>query len=264
MNALQGPLMPKSRPSPSIVVPRLALLGHEDYATMVSAAGSGWSRWRGSAITRWREDGTRDPWGSWFYLRCMESGEVWSPSAQPLGLDPAAIETRFDEHAARFAHRRGGLTTTLEIAVDPGSALEMRGIGLRNDGDRARDIEITSYLELVLGSPRGDASHPAFSKMFVQTHAHDGVLLATRRKREPSEPDIWAAHAMVVDGNALGSPQYETDRALFIGRDRDARSPRALGNRRPGLRSRRLCRRNAASLLQPRRLLDAARGLPTH
>src|SRR6185437_370249 len=56
----------------------------------------------------------------------------------------------------------------------------------------------------------------------------DGVLLATRRKREPSEPDIWAAHAVVVDGESIGTPQYETDRERFIGRDRDARSPRAL------------------------------------
>ena len=156
-------MMPKPRPPPPAAAPRLALLGHGDYATMVTAAGSGWSRWRGLAITRWREDVTCDPWGSWFYLRCMESGKTWSPSAQPLGLDPAAIETRFDEHAARFAHRHGRLATTLEIAVDPESALEVRGIGLRNDGNRAREIKITSCLELVLGPPQGDASHPAFS-----------------------------------------------------------------------------------------------------
>ncbi|MBS0432452.1 MAG: glycosyl transferase family 36 [Proteobacteria bacterium] len=219
--------MPESRP-PSVAAPPPALLGHEEYATLVDAAGAGWSRWRGLAITRWREDAACDSKGSWFYLRCMESGEVWSPTAQPLGLDPAAIETRFDEHAARFAHRHGGLTTTLEIAADPESALEVRGIGVRNDGDRTREIEITSYFELVLGSAQADASHPAFSKMFVQTQAHEGVLLASRRKREPSDPDIWAAHAVVVDGAMQDALQWETDRARFIGRDRDARSPLAL------------------------------------
>ncbi len=216
--------------------PRIALLGGDDYAVMVSASGAGWSRWKGLAITRWREDVSRDCWGSWFYLRDVRSGEEryscsrtpWSPSAQPLGGDPAEFETQFDEHAVRFARCDGALTTTLEIAVDSDSALEVRGIGLRNDGDASREIEITSYAELVLGPAQADASHPAFSKMFVQMHVQNGVLLATRRKRDPSEPEVWAAHSVVVDGGAIGKLQYETDRARFIGRDRDSHAPRAL------------------------------------
>ncbi|MGH8212123.1 MAG: GH36-type glycosyl hydrolase domain-containing protein, partial [Rhodanobacteraceae bacterium] len=215
-------------PARDSAAPRVALLGDGDYAAMVTAAGAGWSRWKGLAITRWREDATGDGWGNWLYLRDIRSGDAWSPSPQPLGGDPRHIEVQLDEHAARFARREGSLTTTLEIAVDPDSALEVRGIGLRNDGDRPREIEITSYAELVLGSPQGDASHPAFSKMFVQTHVDDGVLLATRRKRDPSEPDVWAAHSVVVDGEAIGGLQYETDRARFVGRDRDLRSPQAL------------------------------------
>ncbi|HEY3520763.1 MAG TPA: glycosyl transferase family 36 [Rhodanobacteraceae bacterium] len=225
MRGLQGPLMP-NRANPSAAAPAIALLGHGDYAAMVTAAGAGWSRWKGLAITRWREDVTRDCWGNWFYLRDLRSGDVWSPCAQPSGSDPDDIQ--LDEHAARFARRDNALTTTLEVAVDPDSALEVRGIGLRNDGDTPREIEITSYAELVLGSAQGDASHPAFSKMFVQTHRVDGVLLATRRKRDPSEPEVWAAHSVVVDGEAIGEPQYETDRERFIGRDRDLRSPLAL------------------------------------
>ncbi len=222
--------------SSNLPAPHVALLGGGEYATMVSAAGAGWSRWRGLAITRWREDVTRDCWGNWFYLRDVRSGEErrrwpgtpWSPTAQPLGADPAEFDTQLDEHAARFACRDGALTTTLEIAVDPDSALEVRGIGLRNDGNQAREIEITSYAELVLGSAQADASHPAFSKMFVQTQVHEGVLLATRRKRDPSEPDVWAAHSVVVDGESMDEPQYETDRLAFIGRDRCLRFPQAL------------------------------------
>src|SRR5690348_10634636 len=225
MRGLQGPLMP-NRANPSAAAPAIALLGHGDYAAMVTAAGAGWTRWKGLAITRWREDVTRDCWGNWFYLRDLRSGDIWSPCAQPSGSDPDDIQ--LDEHAARFARRDNALTTTLEVAVDPDSALEVRGIGLRNDGDTPREIEITSYAELVLGSAQGDASHPAFSKMFVQTHRVDGVLLATRRKRDPSEPEVWAAHSVVVDGEAIGEPQYETDRERFIGRDRDLRSPLAL------------------------------------
>ncbi|MGN6729226.1 MAG: GH36-type glycosyl hydrolase domain-containing protein [Rhodanobacteraceae bacterium] len=216
--------------------PRTTLLANGGYALMLTDAGSGYSRWRNVAITRWREDTTCDPWGTWFYLRDVQSGEErhpwprapWSPTLQPLGPDPAQRETHLLEHAALYAHRDGDLTTTLEVALHGSDALEVRGIGLRNDSDEPREIEITSYSELVLGSSQGDASHPAFSKMFVQTHRQGDVLLATRRKRDPSEPDVWAAHAVVVDGKARGEVQCETDRLRFLGRDRTPRSPQAL------------------------------------
>ncbi len=40
------------------------LLSNGRYAVMLTAAGSGYSRWRGLAVTRWREDATCDDWGS--------------------------------------------------------------------------------------------------------------------------------------------------------------------------------------------------------
>jgi cyclic beta-1,2-glucan synthetase len=214
--------------------PRTTLLANGEYAAMLTDAGCGYSRWRNLAITRWREDTTCDPWGNWFYLRDVGSGEdpwpgaPWAPTVQPLGPDAADREFHLLEHAALYAHRDGELTTTLEVALHGSEALEVRGIGLRNDGDAPHEVEITSYAELVLGDLQGDASHPAFSKMFVQTHREGDVLLATRRKRDPSEPDVWAAHAVVVDGKAQGALQCETDRLAFIGRDRTPRSPRAL------------------------------------
>ncbi len=208
--------------------PRTTLLANGEYAAMLTDAGAGYSRWRNLALTRWREDATCDPLGSWFYVRDVRSGTVLSPTLQPLGPDDAQRECHLLEHAALYVHRDGDLTTTLEVALHGSDALEVRGIGLRNDGKTPREIEITSYAELVLGNPQGDAAHPAFSKMFVQTHREGDVLLATRRKRDPSEPDVWAAHAVVVDGKALGALQCETDRLRFIGRDRTPRSPQAL------------------------------------
>src|SRR2546425_8949688 len=47
-------------------------------SVMVTAAGSGYSRWRGLAITRWREDVTRDVGGMYVFLRDVGSGESWS------------------------------------------------------------------------------------------------------------------------------------------------------------------------------------------
>lgn len=222
--------MSRRAASPQALPPRTAILANDSLSVMLTDAGSGYSHWRGQAVTRWREDTTRDPWGSYICLRDAQSGAVWSPTGQPFGADAGLCTSELHEHVARFARRDGALTTTLEVAIAPQYPLEVRGIGLRNEGDAPRDIELTSYAELVLGDAHSDASHPAFSKMFVQTQfdASSGALLATRRKREASDPDIWASHAVVVDGRAVGGLQYETDRVRWLGRDRTPRNPAAL------------------------------------
>ena len=56
------------------------LLSNGRYAVMLTAAGAGYSRWRDIAVTRWREDVTRDDWGSFIFLRDTQSGRVWSAS----------------------------------------------------------------------------------------------------------------------------------------------------------------------------------------
>src|SRR5207245_493419 len=64
--------------SPHGSPPRTHLLSNGRYAVMLTAAGSGYSRWRDLAVTRWREDVTRDAWGTYVFLRDVDSGETWS------------------------------------------------------------------------------------------------------------------------------------------------------------------------------------------
>ena len=45
----------------------------------------------------------------------------------------------------------------------------------------------------------------------------------------PTEPEIWAAHLAVVEGETLGEPEIETDRARFLGRGRDVHAPSRCG-----------------------------------
>ena len=127
------------------------------------------------------------------------------------------------------------LTTTLEVLVSAEDDAEVRRVSISNAGGRARDIEITSYTELALGPQGADVAHPAFAKLFVETEYLEdfGAILATRRKRTPSEPEIWAAHLSVANGEAVGGPEFETDRARFLGREQGVRAPIAVMDDRP-------------------------------
>jgi cyclic beta-1,2-glucan synthetase len=79
-------------------------------------------------------------------------------------------------------------------------------VSITNLGARTREIEVTSYSEIVLATAAADAAHPVFSNLFVQTEfaAELGALLATRRPRSQGEPQVWAAHVIVAEGDTVG------------------------------------------------------------
>ena len=215
--------------------PATHLLSNGSYAVMMTAAGSGYSRWGDLAITRWREDATRDDSGSYIFLRDTLSGAVWSAGFQPTGAEPDEYAVDFNEDRVRIDRRDGNLTTTLEVLVSAEDDAEVRRVSISNAGSRARDIEITSYCELALGLQGADVAHPTFAKLFVETEylADFGAILATRRKRSPSEPEIWAAHLSAADGEAIGKSTFETDRARFLGRGHGVSAPIAMLDARP-------------------------------
>ncbi len=213
--------------SPHDATPRAHILSNGRYSVMVTAAGSGYSRLEQTAITRWREDPTRDSWGSYFYLRDVQTGRVWSAGHQPSGVEADSYEVAYYEDRAEIRRRDGSLSTAIEIIVSPEENAELRQVAVTNLGGKVREIDVTSYAELVLNDPKADNAHPVFSNLFVETEFVPGLdaLVATRRPRSHDDTVIWAAHLVTVEGVATGGVQYETDRSRFIGRGRDLRSP---------------------------------------
>ncbi|ROM89664.1 glycosyl transferase [Pseudomonas brassicacearum] len=210
------------------------LLSNGRYALMLTSAGGGYSRWGDIDVTRWREDATCDDWGSFIFLRDTQSGEAWSATLQPSGRDVENGEVLFKEDQAEFIHRQGSLVTSLEVLVSGEDDGEVRRVSLINNGRRPRDIELTSYAEVVLATRVADSAHPVFSRMFVQTEylAEFTALVATRRPRGPEETPIWAAHFVVVEGELIADTQYESDRVRFLGRNRSVREALAITGHR--------------------------------
>jgi cyclic beta-1,2-glucan glucanotransferase len=221
--------------SPNGSLPRTQLLSNGRYSVMLTTAGSGYSRWRDLAVTRWREDVTRDAWGTYVFLRDVESGESWSAGYQPRGGAPDSYEVTFSEDRAEIVRRDGAIGTTLQVIVSPEDDAEVRRISLTNLGAKSREIEVTSYAEVVLAPPAADAAHPAFSNLSVETECVPelGTLLARRRPRSRGEVPVWLAHVAVVEGESVGELQWETDRARFLGRGRGIRTPAAVIDGRP-------------------------------
>jgi len=160
---------PRHFDSPHHSSPRTHLLSNGRYSVMLTAAGSGFSKWRNIAVTRWREDSTCDPWGGYIFLRDVHEGRVWSAGYQPAGAEPESYGVDFFEGRAEILRMDSAVSTLLQVLVSGDDDIEVRRVSLTNHARTAREIELTSYAEMVLAPAAGDAAHPAFSKMFVQT-----------------------------------------------------------------------------------------------
>jgi cyclic beta-1,2-glucan synthetase len=220
--------------SPMSAIPSAHLLSNGRYGVMITAAGSGYSVCEKLAVTRWREDVTRDCWGSYIYLHDVASGRIWSAGYQPTAAVPDRYEVAFLEDRVRISREDGTIASRLEIIVSPEDNAEIRRLTLTNNGTRTREIELTSYAEVVLAPPMADMAHPAFSNLFIQTEYLPQAcgLIAQRRPRSGDEPRIWAAH--VLAGHNIGAGlQYETDRMRFCGRGQTLRTPAAVVDGRP-------------------------------
>lgn len=216
--------------TPHTPQPAVAVLGNVPYTTLVTNAGGGFSRYGNLAITRWRHDSTRDNYGQWCYVKDLATGHIWSTAHQPTGTKPRFYRVLFASDRVTFIRRDGDIDTVTEIAVASDDAAEVRRITLTNRSLQPREIELTSYSEVVLSPPDTDRAHPAFGNLFVQTEwaQANAALLAIRRPRSATEASIWCAHVIAYGPEVVGDVTCETDRAKFVGRGRSIRNPAAL------------------------------------
>jgi cyclic beta-1,2-glucan glucanotransferase len=219
--------------SPHTTSPHTHFLSNGRYTVGLTHAGGGFSMWNGLSVTRRRTDRTSDAGAHYIFLRDPWSRHVWSPTFQPVCQEPDSYEAVFDLDKATFRARNGDFDTQLQVAVSPEDDVEVRRLSIMNRGDRPREIEVTSYAEIVLAPPEDDLAHPGFAKLFLETEV-DGQsagVLFSRRPRASDEKATWAFHVLGVEARLGGAVEWETDRARFIGRGRSADRPAALEGR---------------------------------
>jgi len=210
--------------------PQAHLLSNGRYAVVITAAGSGYSEWRGMALTRWRADPTLDDWGTWVYIKDRESGSLWSAGYQPTATPSTRQGVLFFPYKAEFHREQDGLALKMEVAVVADEDVEVRHLILTNNSDLTRRLTVTSYAEVVLAAQAEDRRHPAFNKLFIESEflPELNALIFHRRARSADEPPVHLVHMLVANSARRGAVAHEGERARFLGRGRSPRSPLCL------------------------------------
>ncbi len=221
--------------TPATVLPEIQLLSNGRYYSMITNSGSGYSRWKDIAVTRWREDATLDNTGIFCYIRDLDNESSWSAAFQPSLKTAESYEVVFSQGRAEFRRQEQNFETHTEIVVSSEDDVEMRRVHISNRSRRKRFLEVTSYAEVVLTTAAADAAHPAFSNLFVQTEIlpQRDAILCTRRPRGTGDPQPWMFHLMKVHNAEIRDVSFETDRSIFIGRRRSIHDPEAISKNQP-------------------------------
>ncbi|MBV8142348.1 MAG: hypothetical protein JOZ60_09915, partial [Verrucomicrobia bacterium] len=103
--------------TPASRVPEVHLLSNGRYHLAISNGGGGYSRWRDLAVTRWREDATRDCWGNFIFVREVATGEFWSVTYQPALRSTGQYQVIFAGASAEYRHRHCDLEVRTEICL---------------------------------------------------------------------------------------------------------------------------------------------------
>ena len=214
--------IPSLRPAGALDIPAARYLSNGHLRSAISPDGGGcvWFDWM--AMTAWdaARPGLLPGWSLWW--RDLAEG-------QPRRFaDGTAKNVDMPDALARWRRESGDVSLVLEALVLPSSHLEMRRITVHNQGEAARQIELTVVAEVALHHPLGHATHPAFSKLFLQTEfdPERSALLVHRRPRASNETWPWLACTMSGGGNL----QFETDRYRFQGRGWRRDMPKAIGD----------------------------------
>jgi cyclic beta-1,2-glucan synthetase len=203
---------------------QLHVIGNGGLASWIDEKAGGALWWRGQALTRWTGDSVQRDGDARLYLSDRGTGAVWSIG----GVAPEApTEIECHAHKIEFRERSDGLAIRLEIAVAAGDDVEMRRVSLFNDSPREREIDLTSYAEVVLAPAAAHERHPAFSKMFVHSEWIEGqnALVFKRRPRRPDDHPPFLVHRLLTADVAVTPAGFETDRRRFLGRHGDNRRP---------------------------------------
>jgi cyclic beta-1,2-glucan synthetase len=216
--------------NPNTPIPEIQLLSNGRYHVMTSNAGAGYSKWKDIAITRWREDGTRDHWGAFCYLKDVTSGVVWSSTHQPTLKSVDKYEAILAQGRTEYRNSREDIETHTTIAVSPEDDIELRRLDITNHSRVRRILELTSYAEVVLAPAAADDAHPAFSNLFVETEIlrERQAILCTRRPRSSDERPPCMFHLVATNTSAAQAVSYETDRMRFVGRGNTPADPAAM------------------------------------
>ena len=198
--------------TPRTPLPWINYLGSEDFFSLVSNTGGGYSFYRDARlrrITRYRYNNSPlDMDGHRIYIN--DGGTIWNPGWQPTKTELDAYSCRHGLGYTILTGEKNGIRAQQELFVTRGDACEIDRLTLENKTDAPRTLDVFSYVEFCLWDAMDDSSN--FQRNFsigeVEVESNAIYHKTEYRERRDHYAVLWADRPY---------DSFDTSRDAFVG-----------------------------------------------
>jgi cellobiose phosphorylase len=192
--------------------PWINYLGSEDFFSLISNAGGGYSFYKDARLrrlTRYRyNDVPMDSNGRLLYIKDGES--VWNPGGRPARAPLDFYECRHGMGYTLITAQRDGVEAATLYFVPVGANCEVQRLVLRNVGKRRKAVKLFALAEFCLWNAFDDMTNFQRNLSTGEVEVEGSVIYHVTEYRERRSHYAFYAVNSPVDG-------FETDRRAFTG-----------------------------------------------
>ncbi len=210
---------------PDVPVSWTNYLGVKDLCTVISHNASGYTFYKSTEnhrVTRFRPNGVpMDRPGHYVYIRDDETGEYWSVSWQPVGINltKAKYTCRHGLSYSIFQSDYLGIEAEQLVFIPLGDDVELWDVKIKNKSGRVRKLSVFSYVEFSFHHVEIDNENYQMSLYASGSSYKDGII----------EYDFfyepWTYHFFA---SSFEPDSYDCVRDAFIGSYRSETNPAAV------------------------------------
>ncbi|MDR2193199.1 MAG: glycosyl transferase [Treponema sp.] len=213
--------------TPATPLPWINYLGNENFFSLISNTGGGYSFYRDAKlrrITRFRYNNVpQDTGGRCYYIQdgCIGQGNVWSPAFLPLKKPLDRYRCRHGMGYTIFESEKKGLAATLTCFVPLGEHCEINRLTLENKSGLSKQITVVSAIEWCLWNAVDDAAN--FQRAFStgEVEVEGSTIYHTTEYRERRNHYAYFSVNHPLTG-------FDTSRDVFLGTFNGWDSPQAV------------------------------------
>ena len=223
--------------TPATPLPWINYLGNEDFFSLISNTGGGYSFYRDAKlrrITRYRYNNVPGDNGArnYYITRMNEDGtpaETWSPTFLPAKTPLDVYRCRHGIGYTVFEAERVGVASTLTAFVPLHTPAEVNRLDLTNNGDAPVTLEVTGSVEWCLWNALDDSSNfqRNFSTGEVEVERTDATTVIYHKTEFKERRNHYAFFG--VNAPTVG---FDTSRDEFLGRFNGWDTPQVIAEGR--------------------------------
>lgn len=222
--------------TPATPLPWINYLGNEDFFSLISNTGGGYSFYKDAKlrrITRYRYNNVPSDTGARSYYLTLMGGdgdelapvETWSPTFLPAKTPLDSYRCRQGIGYTVFEASRGGIESSLTAFVPLRTSAEVNKLTLTNTTSETRVIDVTGAVEWCLWNAVDDSTNfqRNLSTGEVEVEQRDGATLLYHKTEFKERRDHYAFFA--VNHPTIG---FDTSRDEFLGQFNGWDTPQAI------------------------------------